>query len=170
MKLWKSFGIQSVGVSKNDFDVCENFEADISFANNGYEVKLSFKSEHGMLDDNYLLCKSLLKNLFNGKFRKDLDLFKRYNEIIKDQIESRITESAPGSHIVGDSLYLPHKPVMRHEKATTKLRIVFDASAKANGNHSLNDCLYPGPSLTAALFAILLRFRVHSMAYFVGDI
>ena len=61
---------------------------------------MSFKSEHGMLDDNYLLRKSLLKNLFNGKFRKDLDLFKRYNEIIKDQIESRITESAPGSHIV----------------------------------------------------------------------
>ena len=77
--------MESIGVSKDEFDVCENFEADISFANNRYEVKLSFKSEHGMLDGNYLLCKSLLKNLFNGKFRKDLDLFKRYNEIIKDQ-------------------------------------------------------------------------------------
>ena len=54
-KLWN---LESVGVSKNGFDVCENFEADFSFANNGYEVKLSFKSEHGMLDDNFLLCKS----------------------------------------------------------------------------------------------------------------
>ena len=34
-----------------------------------------------------------------------------------------------------------HKPVVLNEKATTELRLVFDASAKANGSHSLNDCL-----------------------------
>ena len=64
---------------------------------------MPFKSEHGMLDDNFLLCKSRLKNLFNGKFRKDPDLFKLYNEIIKDHIESTIIERAPGSHIVGET-------------------------------------------------------------------
>ena len=165
----KFWNLESVGVSKNEFDVCKNFEADISFANNGYEVKLPFKSEHGMLDDNFLLCKSRLKNLFDGKFTKDPDLFKRYNEIIKDQIESRIIERAPESHIVGETHYLPHKSAVRDEKATAKLRIVLDASAKANGSHSLNDCLYSGPSLTATLFGVLLRFRIHNIA-FVGDI
>ena len=85
-----------------------------SFANNRYEVKLPFKSEHGiLLDDNFLLCKSQLKSLFNGKFRKDPDLFKRYDEIVKDQIESRIIERAPAdSHIVGETHYLRHKPVV----------------------------------------------------------
>ena len=117
----KFWNLESVGVSKNEFEFCGNFEADISFANNRYEVKLPFKSEHGMLDDNFLLCKSRLKNLFDGKFTKDPDLFKRYNEIIKDQIESRIIERAPESHIVGETHYLPHKPVVRDEKATTKL-------------------------------------------------
>ena len=136
----KFCNLESVDVSKSKFDVCESFEAD-----NRYEVKLPFKSEHGMLDHNFLLCKSRLKNLFNGKLRKDPDLFKRYHEIIKDQIESRIIERAPESHIVGETHYLPHKPVVRDEKATTKLRIVFDASAKANGSHSLNDYLYQGP-------------------------
>ena len=58
---------------------------------------------------------------------------------------------------------------MRDEKATTKLQIVFDASAKANGSHNLNDCLYPRPSITATLFVVLLRFRIHNIA-FVGDI
>ena len=122
-----------------------------------------------MLDDNFLLCKSRLKNLFDGKFRKDPDLFKRYNEIIKDQIESRIIQRAPESHIVGQTHYLPHKSVVRDEKATTKLQIVFDASAKANGSHSLNDCLYPRPSITGTLFGVLLRFWIHSIA-FVGGI
>ena len=161
--------MESIGVSKDKFDVCENFEADISFANNLYEVKLPFRSEHDMLDDNFLLCKSRLKNLFNGKFRKDPHLFKRYNEIIKDQIESRIIKRTPGSRMVGKIHYLPHKLVLRDEKATAKLRIVFDASAKVNGSHSFNECLYPGPSLTASLFGVLLRFRIHNIA-FVGDI
>ena len=58
---------------------------------------------------------------------------------------------------------------MRDEKATTKLRTVFDASAKANESRSLNDCLYPGPSLTATLFGVLLRFRIHNIA-FIKDI
>ena len=110
---------QSVGVSKNEFDVCENFESDISFSSNRYEFP--FKSEHRMFHDNFLSCKRRLKKLFSGMFRKDPDLFKRYNEIIKDQIKSTIIESAPGSHIVGKTHYLPHKPVARNEKATTKL-------------------------------------------------
>ena len=67
---------------ENKFDICENFEADISFPNNHYKVKLLFIPEHGIPDDDFLLCKNQLNNLFNGKFRKDQDLFKRYNEII----------------------------------------------------------------------------------------
>ena len=40
-----------------------------------------------MLDDNFLLCKRRLKNLFHGKFTKDPGLFKRYEEFIRDQAE-----------------------------------------------------------------------------------
>ena len=86
-----------------------------------------------------------------------------------DQIESRIIERAPESHIVGESHYLPHQPVVQDEKATTKLQIVFDARAKANGSHNLNDCLYPGVSLSPTLFVVLLQFRIHNIA-FVRDI
>ena len=99
------WNLESVGVSKNEFDICEKFEADISFANNRYEVKLPFKPEHGILDDNFLLCKSRLKNLFNAQFRKDPDLFKHYQEIIKDQIERRIIERAPGSYYRRNPLF-----------------------------------------------------------------
>ena len=41
----KFWNLDSVGISKNEFDVYEIFEADISFANNCYEVKLPFKPE-----------------------------------------------------------------------------------------------------------------------------
>ena len=104
------------------------------------------------------------ENPYRKKKRKKKD-----DEIVKNQIKSRIVERAPKSHIVGEPHYLLHKPVVRDENATTKLRIVFDASAKANESRSLNDCLYPGLSLTATLFGVLLRFRICNIT-FVGDI
>ena len=64
--------------------------------------------------------------------------------------------------------YLPHHGVVRQDKTTSKLRIVYVASAKMKGP-SLNDCLYTGPSFSQSIFDILLQFRFHRVAL-VGDI
>ena len=56
----------------------------------------------------------------------------------------------------------------RDDKQTTKLRIVYDASAK-EGGPSLNDCLYAGPPFGQFIFNILVRFRLHQVAL-VADI
>ena len=64
--------------------------------------------------------------------------------------------------------YLPHYAVHRQDKKTTKLRVVFDASAKTNGP-ALNDCLYAGPKFGQNIMEIMLRFRVHKVAL-VADI
>ena len=62
--------------------------------------------------------------------------------------------------------YLPHHGITREDKATSKLRIVYDASARSNGP-SLNDRLYTGPK--QSIFDILMRFRLQKVAL-VGDI
>ena len=59
--------------------------------------------------------------------------------------------------------YLPHHAVIRQDKQTTKLRIVFDALAKCDGP-SLNECLYTGPKFDQSILDILLRFRTHQVA------
>ena len=59
--------------------------------------------------------------------------------------------------------YLPHFPVVRMEKSTTKVRIVFDCSARTDGV-SLNDIIDPGPKLQRELFDVLLRFRRNKVA------
>ncbi|XP_026830502.1 uncharacterized protein LOC113563287 [Ooceraea biroi] len=60
-----------------------------------------------------------------------------------------------------ESYFIPHQAVVRPDSVTTKLRVVFDASAKTTFGTSLNDKLMPGPNLQKDLLHITLRFRVH---------
>ncbi|XP_039448363.1 uncharacterized protein LOC120427553 [Culex pipiens pallens] len=59
--------------------------------------------------------------------------------------------------------YLPHHAVLKPSSSSTKLRVVFDASAKAD-KYSLNDVLKLGPTVQNDLFSIVLRFRRHPVA------
>ena len=64
------------------------------------------------------------------------------------------------SGIPGKVHYLTHREVVKEKKETTKVRIVFGASAKGVGS-SLNDCLFAGQCLIASIFKILLLFRLY---------
>lgn len=55
--------------------------------------------------------------------------------------------------------FLPHHGVIKEDSLTTKLRVVFDGSAKASNNISLNDIQLVGPTIQPDLFSILIRFR-----------
>ena len=59
--------------------------------------------------------------------------------------------------------YLPHHAVIRTDKTTTKLRIVYDASAKSNGL-SLKDGLHTGPKFNQLILDIFMRFRSFKVA------
>ena len=90
--------------------------------------------------------------------------------MIKEQLKNGIVEvvGKPADGEVGKTHYLPHHAVIRRDKATTKLRVVYDASARSNGA-ALNDCLYTGPPLAENIFDILLRFRASRIAL-TGDV
>ena len=65
--------------------------------------------------------------------------------IIQTQIEQGIVEVVKEDGVSSGTVhYLPHHAVVRHDKDTTKVIVVYDASAKSNGP-SLNDCLHVGP-------------------------
>lgn len=55
--------------------------------------------------------------------------------------------------------YLPHHAEVRPDSLSTKLRVVFDASAKITGTTSLNSHMLAGPRLQDELSTILLRWR-----------
>ena len=86
-------------------------------------------------------------------------MLSEYNQ--KDQLQADVIEKLE-QHItepeVGQVHYLPHRSVIRNDKQTSKVQIVYDASSKIRNSPSLNDCLLPGPSLTESLFGALIRF------------
>ena len=57
--------------------------------------------------------------------------------------------------------YLPHHAVSKDTSTTTKVRVVFDGSAKTNLGLSLNDVQRIEPTIQSDLFSILVRFRQH---------
>lgn len=57
--------------------------------------------------------------------------------------------------------YIPHHGVLREDSATTKLRVVFNASAITSSGKSLNDIQMVGPTIQDDLLSIVLRFRCH---------
>ncbi|XP_045459242.1 uncharacterized protein LOC123669695 [Melitaea cinxia] len=104
------------------------------------------------------------------KLRNDKDLKKKYCEVIHEYLElghMRLVEAKDLNKEA--AVYLPHHAVVRDDKATTKVRVVFNASQKNSNGVSLNDTLMVGPTLQADLRHTVLRWRVYSIAL-VADI
>lgn len=100
----------------------------------------------------------------------DSKLLYEYNDLIRKHAESGIIEkvSPNDNTTVGNVHYIPHHPVIRRDKETTKVLVVYDASAKKYGP-SLNDCISTDPSLLPKIMEILLRFRYHKITL-VADV
>ena len=65
--------------------------------------------------------------------------------------------------------YLQHHPIVKQNRSTTKVQIVYDGSASSRDDLSINDCLLVGPNLIPKLFNVMIRFRFHQIAL-VADI
>ena len=72
-----------------------------------------------------------------------------YDQVIQEQLAEGVVERVTEEVNFGQrEFYLPHKAVIRENAESTKLRIVYDASARENSrSFSLNDCLETGPVL-----------------------
>ncbi|XP_058448908.1 uncharacterized protein LOC131428867 [Malaya genurostris] len=80
-----------------------------------------------------------------------------------------ISSSAICDEYNSQTYYLPHHPVFKEASTTTKIRVVFDGSAKTSSGFSLYEALCVGPVVQDDLLTIILRFRTYPIAL-VGDI
>lgn len=104
---------------------------------------------------------------------KDKVFLGKYNDIIEEQLEPGIIEPVLKENVKKSSAkvhYMPHHAVVREDKTTTKVRIVFSGSVKSSPEDlSINECLEGGPNIIPSLYDILTCFRSHPYAL-VADI
>ena len=147
----------------------EQFKDQITLKNGHYVTKLPWKPSAGAaLPSNKEQAYARLGST-TRKLEKDGHL-EDYDKIMKDQLEAGMLEIAPDIPSGPVTHVIPHSAVYRPESKTTPLRIVFDASAKAEpGALSLNDCLETGPNLLPKIFEIMVRNRFKKYVI-TGDI
>ena len=169
-KLERFWRLESLGLIPNESSVYDDFQQRIRYDGQRYEVSLPWKEPHLLLPDNHSLSKSRLVSLLS-RLRNDPGVLKEYHAVIQEQLNAGIVERVEedGAGELGEVHYLAHHPVVRQDKQTTKVRVVYDASARKNGGPSLNDCLYSGPPLSETIADVLVRFRCHKTAL-VGDL
>ena len=124
--------LESIGIKQEENSVLETFKETVTFKNQRYEVGLPWKEAHDALPDNRSLSQRRLQSLLK-RLSREPELLKEYDRVIKDQLDKGIIERVDQSekvqpcHLVN---YLPHHCAVREDKSTTKLRIVYNASAK----------------------------------------
>lgn len=132
-----------------------------------YSVSLPFKSKVEGFD-------GMRKIAFNRFASLERRLTR--NESLKQEYSACITEYLDLGHMVEvdpvefpNAYYIPHHSVVKESSSTTKLRVVFDASAQDSKMASLNSFLLNGPRLQADLLDLLIRFRFFRIG-FTADI
>ena len=145
----------------------------VSIVHNGerYETNLPFNSNpQGLLPSNYKLCSSRLNSLIK-KLRANPSLLAEYDAIIREQLDTGIIERVSKDARQQENChFLPHHCVVRQDHDTTKVRIVFDGSAReSKETPSINDVLASGENFMPHLFDTIIRFRSHTIG-FTGDL
>jgi len=130
-----------------------------------YEVSLPWIEGHPPVPRNFSISRKRLENTIHkvtgSRFRAE------YEEVLEDWLQKGIIDEVPMSQR-NKGHYLPHRYVVK-ENSTTKLRPVFDASAREPGSSSLNHCLEKGINLLEIIPAIVSRFRLHKVGI-IADI
>ena len=163
-RFWK---VENFGIEENDNE-SENVNAQFleTVRHNGerYEVSLPWRKNAGVVGDNYAQARTRLLSL-RRKLNDNESLKAEYSKVFQTQIaegiiERVVEEKTPN---FGNSYYMPHHAVVKLDRETTKVRVVYDASSKSSGL-SLNQALHQGPSLLTEIYKVLMRFRWHKVA------
>ena len=95
------------------------------------------------------------------------ELFPEFKAVIDEYFDMGHAELVPAMDLkkpLHSTFYVPLHAVRKESSTTTKVRAVFDASAKTSTGVSLNDTLLVGPTVHSSLVDVLLHFRFHRVA------
>ena len=166
----ENIGIKNPLIDADDNKTLQHFNDTVTFEDNQYYIVIwPWRDDvTNKLSENFELPMGRLRSLLK-RMKQTPKLLTEYNETIQEQLEKRIIEKVdtklqnlektPKKH------YFPHHTVISPSEFTTKVRIVYDSSAKTKKDtKSLNECLLRGSIILEDLCGLLLRFRLEKVA------
>lgn len=170
-RFWELEGAQHtvhIPPATND-DCIQHFRDTFQRLKDGrFLVRLPFNERKSELGESLLMATKRFLNL-ERRLDQSPDLKDEYAKFIHEyerlghmQAVEVMPNEKPGS-----AYYLPHHCVLRPGSDTTKLRVVYDGSAKSSTGVSINEALKVGPTVQRDLVSILLNFRCHRFVFIV---
>ena len=124
--------------------------------NQRYQIGIPWNENQKNLRSNYEVAVKRLKSTEDLLERKP-EVKKLYEQNIQEYLRKEyIRKVKDGEEI--SKWFLPHFPIVKMNKTSSKVRMVLDAASRSNGM-CLNDAIDQGPKLQNDMIDILLRFR-----------
>ena len=103
----------------------------------------------------------MVKARFFQNERKMLKMghLEAFNKELETYMTMEYAHEVPAEELNADAYYLPVQGVVKLSSTSTKIRPVFDGSAKTTSGSAVNDLFLPGPSLKPLISDVLLKFR-----------
>lgn len=146
-------------MTKEEKSALDKVEASLTHTGTRYRLSVPWKEERPELPSNRQMALKRLESTERNLNGKNSFVKNEYQNTINAYVDKGyLRKLSPKERPVPSAWYLPHFPIVKMEKSTSKVRIVFDCSAKCDGI-SLNDTIHAGPKLQTELFDVLVRFR-----------
>ena len=164
-KFWKEEECTSVKQWTNEELMCEEHYKKTTIRNKDgrFVVRIPLKEDVSQLGDSRTQAERRFLAL-EHKLAKNPILRQRYVDFMSEYESlghmQRVEPSKEDKCLV--AYYAPHHGVLKEESLTTKLRVVFDCSAKSTSGVSVNDLQMVGPTVQEDLLSLILRFRLHA--------
>ena len=123
----KFWNYETLGIKSEKPTLYDSFADQVKFKNGRYEVSLPFHLQI------FTLCSEAETNL--KRLRNSPEILAQYRAVMEDQLNNGVIEPMDTEQAVepGTVHYLPHREVVRMDRKTTKLSVVFDASSNVLG-------------------------------------
>ncbi|GBM72679.1 hypothetical protein AVEN_213178-1 [Araneus ventricosus] len=129
-----------------------------------YIVQLPLKKDPECLGESQTSALGSLNSLWR-RLSKNPELLSLYRNFMQEYEALGHMELVTDNNEPSTSYYLPHHGVFKPDKTSTKLRVVFNASALSSNGLSLNNIQMNGGLTQEDLFSIMLRFRKHKFVF-----
>ncbi|XP_055589128.1 uncharacterized protein LOC129741429 [Uranotaenia lowii] len=140
-------------------EVEQHFRETYRINSNGkFVVQVPWTRELSCLGDSYTQAHRRLLSL-ERRLARNMETKLEYDKFMKEYLELDHMELVKNKDQCKVRYYIPHSCVVKPDSTSTKLRVVFDASAKTNTGMALNDIQAVGPVIQRDQFDLSLDFR-----------